>query len=164
MDLSEFNALDREAAVAAVRPALDVQRWIEKLVAGRPYESTDAVLDAARSAANPFTDAEVTQALSHHPMIGQRAQGDSAEASLSRNEQAGLGGGDDAVKAELAQANLDYQNTFGHVFLIRAAGRSLPEILSEARRRMTNSPEDERREVAEQLRQIAVLRIEGMLS
>lgn len=115
MDLTEFNSLDREAAVAAVRPALDVQRWIEELVSGHPYGSTEAVLDAARSAANPFTDAKVAQAVSHHPMIGQRAQGDSAAASLSRNEQAGLGGGDDAVKAELAQANLDYQDTFGHV-------------------------------------------------
>ena len=57
-----------------------------------------------------------------------------------------------------------YQQRFGHVFLIRAAGRSLPEILSEARRRTTNTPEDERREVAEQLREIAVLRLEGMLS
>ncbi|HBH56481.1 MAG TPA: OHCU decarboxylase, partial [Kocuria sp.] len=65
---------------------------------------------------------------------------------------------------ELERANLDYQQRFGHVFLIRAAGRSLPEILAEARRRMTNTPEDERREVAEQLRQIAVLRLEGMLS
>ena len=46
----------------------------------------------------------------------------------------------------------------------RAAGRSLPEILAEARRRMTSTPEDERREVAEQLRQIAVLRLEGALS
>ena len=50
------------------------------------------------------------------------------------------------------------------MFLIRAAGRSLPEILTEARRRMTSTPEDERREVAEQLRQIAVLRLEGALS
>lgn len=115
MDLTEFNILDREAAVAAVGPALDVQHWIEELVSGRPYGSTEAVLDAARSAANPFTDAEVAQALLHHPMIGQRPQEDSAAASLSRNEQAGLGGGDDAVKAELAQANLDYQDTFGHV-------------------------------------------------
>lgn len=115
MDLTEFNSLDREAAVAAVGPALDVQRWIEELVSGRPYGSTEAILDAARSAANPFTDAEVAQALLRHPMIGQRPQEDSAAASLSRNEQAGLSGDDDAVKAELAQANLDYQDTFGHV-------------------------------------------------
>ena len=39
MDLTEFNILDREAAVAAVGPALDVQRWIEELVSGRPYGS-----------------------------------------------------------------------------------------------------------------------------
>ncbi|RKQ33713.1 2-oxo-4-hydroxy-4-carboxy-5-ureidoimidazoline decarboxylase [Kocuria tytonis] len=164
MDLTEFNTLDPGTAVSVLRPALDVPRWIDDVVAHRPYASVPAALETARAAAHPFTDEEVQRALSHHPMIGQRAQGDSAEASLSRGEQAALGAGDDVVRAELARANLDYQEKFGHVFLIRAAGRSLPEILSEARRRTSNPPEDERREVAEQLREIAVLRLEGMLS
>lgn len=164
MELVDFNALDREAARAALRPALDVPRWSDALVAGRPYAAVADLLDAARTAAHPFTDSELDRALSHHPMIGRRAEGDSAEATLSRGEQAGLGDADDAVRADLERVNLEYQERFGHVFLIRAAGRSLPEILSEARRRLTNPPEDERREVAEQLRQIAVLRLEGMLA
>ncbi|RLY91650.1 2-oxo-4-hydroxy-4-carboxy-5-ureidoimidazoline decarboxylase [Kocuria tytonicola] len=164
MNLSAFNALDPRAAADAVRPALDVPRWIEAVVATRPYASVAVALETARTAAHPFTDEELDRALSHHPMIGERAAGDSAEAALSRGEQASLGSADATVEAELAQANLDYQRRFGHVFLIRAAGRSLPEILSEARRRTANTPEDERREVAEQLREIAVLRLEGMLS
>ncbi|MCC5673670.1 2-oxo-4-hydroxy-4-carboxy-5-ureidoimidazoline decarboxylase [Kocuria rhizophila] len=164
MDLTDFNRLDAAAAAAAVRPALDVPRWIDDVVSHRPYATVAAALDTARTAAHPFTDEELDRALSHHPMIGRRAEGDSAEASLSRGEQSALGDADAVVRAELERANLDYQQRFGHVFLIRAAGRSLPEILAEARRRMTNTPEDERHEVAEQLRQIAVLRLEGMLS
>lgn len=164
MTLNEFNELDREQAVAAVRPALDIQRWIDQIVDGRPYESVAQVLDAARSAANPFADQEVEQALSHHPKIGERAAGESKEANLSRNEQAGLGESPDSVKEDLARGNREYEDRFGHVFLIRAAGRSLPEILSELQRRLQNSPQAERAEVAEQLREIAVLRIEGMLS
>ena len=164
MMLNEFNELDREQAVAAVRPALDVQRWIDQIVDARPYGSVAQVLDAARASANPFTDQEVDQALSHHPKIGERAAGESREASLSRSEQAGLGESSDSVKDDLARGNREYEDRFGHVFLIRAAGRSLPEILSELQRRLQNSPQAERAEVAEQLREIAVLRIEGMLS
>ena len=150
--------------MAAARPALDVQRWIDQIVDARPYGSVAQVLDAARASANPSTDQEVDQALSHHPKIGERAAGDSAEAGLSRDEQAGLGESSDSVTEDLARGNREYEDRFGHVFLIRAAGRSLPEILSELRRRLQNSPEAERPEVAGQLREIAVLRIEGMLS
>lgn len=164
MTLNEFNETDRQSAVETVRPALDIQRWIEEIVDGRPYESTEAALAAARDAANPFTDDEVEQALSHHPKIGERAAGDSQEANLSRNEQAGLGESTDDIKAELARGNAEYEERFDQVFLIRAAGRSLPEILSELQRRLQNTPEDERSEVADQLRQIALLRIEGILS
>lgn len=164
MTLNEFNELDREQAVAAVRPALDIQRWIDQVVDARPYESVTQVLDAARACANPFTDQEVDQALSHHPKIGERAAGESTEAGLSRSEQAGLGESSDSVKEDLARGNREYEDRFGHVFLIRAAGRSLPEILSELQRRLQNTPQEERAEVAGQLREIAVLRIEGMLS
>ena len=164
MTLTEFNELDREHAAAAVRPALDIQRWIDQIVDARPFDSVAQVLDTARASASPFTGEEIDQALSHHPKIGERAAGESTEAGLSRSEQAGLSGSSDSVKEDLARGNRDYEDRFGHVFLIRAAGRSLPEILSELQRRLQNTPEDERTEVAEQLRQIALLRIEGILS
>lgn len=164
MGLIEFNDLDRTAALAAVRPALDVQRWTEEIVDGRPYRTIDEVLDVARDAARPLTDQDIDQALSHHPKIGERAESTSTEANLSRTEQAGLKGSTDSVADDVARGNLEYEARFGHVFLIRAAGRSYPEILSELQRRLHNSPQDERVEVAEQLREIAVLRIEGMLS
>src|SRR5699024_4620022 len=49
-------------------------------------------------------------------------------------------------------------------FLIRAAGRSPEEVLSELERRVDNSDADETAEVGEQLIQIAALRLEGILS
>jgi 2-oxo-4-hydroxy-4-carboxy-5-ureidoimidazoline decarboxylase len=51
----------------------------------------------------------------------------------------------------------------GRVFLIRAAGRSPEEMLAELRRRLTNDPETERREVVYQVAQIARLRTEKLL-
>ncbi|MBR7552297.1 OHCU decarboxylase, partial [Mycobacterium tuberculosis] len=50
------------------------------------------------------------------------------------------------------------------VFLIRAAGRTPEEILAERDRRMTNTPEDELAEVGDQLIEIAVLRLSGILA
>ena len=47
------------------------------------------------------------------------------------------------------------------MFLIRAAGRSGDEILAELERRLGNTPEAERDETVDNLRQIALLRLEN---
>ena len=49
---------------------------------------------------------------------------------MSRAEQAGVDPSDAAVAAALAEGNRAYEQRFGRVFLIRAAGRSATEILA----------------------------------
>lgn len=161
--LTEFNAADRESAAAAVRPCLDVDRWVETIVDRRPYADLPALLEVAADAAHPFTDEELTAALAHHPRIGERAAGASAEASLSRSEQAGVSADAD-VQRRLAEGNRAYERRFGHVFLIRAAGRSSTEILAALQERLGNAPETEKSIMTEQLRQIALLRLEGVFA
>lgn len=163
MDVLTFNELSPVEAEKLVRPCLDVQRWIDDVIRGRPYADLDELLDHAERSGEKLSTAEVSQALAHHPRIGERAEGETKEATLSRNEQAGLGIDDD-IQAQLEQGNADYEKQFDQVFLIRAAGRSSQEILTELRRRLQNSPEDEMAETAEQLSQIARLRLKGLFS
>jgi 2-oxo-4-hydroxy-4-carboxy-5-ureidoimidazoline decarboxylase len=70
---------------------------------------------------------------------------------------------DDDVRAALVEGNRAYEQRFGHVFLIRAAGRSPEEMLAELRRRLANDEATERAEVTEQLAQITGLRVEGLV-
>lgn len=164
MHLEQFNAAGRPAAVAALRPCLDIQRWIDELADGRPFPGLESLLDAGRRAADPFTPAEVAAALAHHPRIGERAAGTSTEARLSQSEQAGLGEADAAVTKALAEGNRAYEEKFGQVFLIRAAGRSREEILASLNARLAHSPGQEEPIIGQQLREIAVLRLEGLMS
>ncbi|WP_026538103.1 2-oxo-4-hydroxy-4-carboxy-5-ureidoimidazoline decarboxylase [Arthrobacter sp. 9MFCol3.1] len=163
MLLEDFNAAGRPEAAAALRPCLDVGRWIEEIIDSRPFGSTGRLLDAARRAAEPFTAAEVEAALAHHPRIGERAAGNSTEARLSQSEQAALGVPDPAVAAALAEGNRSYEERFGQVFLIRAAGRSREEILAALTTRLAHTPEEELAVIGQQLREIAVLRLEGLI-
>ncbi|MET3141000.1 UNVERIFIED_ORG: 2-oxo-4-hydroxy-4-carboxy-5-ureidoimidazoline decarboxylase [Arthrobacter sp. UYEF2] len=163
MHFEQFNAAGRAEAADFLRPCLDIQRWIDELADARPYSSPDALLAAGRGAANPFTPAEIEAALAHHPRIGERAQGDSAEAKLSQSEQAGLGVADAAVAEALAEGNRAYEEKFGQVFLIRAAGRSREEILAALNTRLAHTPEAEQSIIGQQLREIAVLRLEGLM-
>jgi 2-oxo-4-hydroxy-4-carboxy-5-ureidoimidazoline decarboxylase len=159
--LTEFNAADREAAAAVVRPCLDIDRWVDAIVDRRPYDDFDGVREVAATAADPFTDEELTAALGHHPRIGERADGATTEASMSRTEQSGVSADPD-VQRRLAEGNRAYEQRFGHVFLIRAAGRSSEDILAALEQRLTNSAETERLITADELRQIALLRLEGI--
>ncbi|BDZ43440.1 OHCU decarboxylase [Paraoerskovia sediminicola] len=163
MQIEEFNTQDRAAAVAAVRPCLDVERWVDEVVDGRPYADVEALATAGQSAAAPLRSDEVAQAMSHHPRIGDRPSGDHAEAEHSRAEQAGVGALADDTAAALRRGNQQYEEKFDRVFLIRAAGRSADEILASLTERLQNTPDQEDEIVADQLRQIAVLRLRGLI-
>jgi 2-oxo-4-hydroxy-4-carboxy-5-ureidoimidazoline decarboxylase len=164
MKLAEFNAADAGSAAAALKPCIDVTRWVDAVAGARPFASKDALLAFATAAADPFTPEEVEAAMAHHPRIGERPTASTTEASMSRSEQAGVDPSDAGVAQALAQGNRDYEEKFGRVFLIRAAGRTAPEILAALNERLGNSPAEEDTIVARQLREIAVLRLEGLIT
>jgi 2-oxo-4-hydroxy-4-carboxy-5-ureidoimidazoline decarboxylase len=156
MRVDEFNALPADDARALVAGWLGVRRWVDEVVAGRPYSDTDALRRQAHDSALDLTDHELASALSRHPRIGERPSSNGAEARHSRSEQAGV----KAADAErLRAANLTYEQRFGHVFLVRAAGRTSADILAELRRRLYNDEETERAETVTALRDIALLRM-----
>lgn len=163
MSIRQFNAASAAEAGDLLRPCLDVDRWVSAVVAGRPYADRGQLIATADSAADPLTAQEVDAALAHHPRIGERAHGDSAEAGMSAAEQSGLSM-DEQLTRRLADGNAEYERRFDRVFLIRAAGRTTQEILDELTRRLNNDEATEAAVIADQLRQIAVLRLEGVVS
>ena len=81
----------------------------------------------------------------------------------SRRRQRTPAGNNPAWTPAIPPWRSSYEERFGHVFLIRAAGRSAEEILQSLQERLGNDPGTERRIAAEQLREIAVLRLEQEL-
>ena len=161
--LAEFNALPADVAERELLACNAAPRFGREVAAGRPYPSAAALADTAATVASGLGWDEVEVALAAHPRIGQRPAGDSAEAAASRREQAGVDGATAAVREALAAGNRAYEERFGHVFLIFASGRSQSEILAAARDRLGNDEAAERPVVADQLRRIALLRLERVL-
>jgi 2-oxo-4-hydroxy-4-carboxy-5-ureidoimidazoline decarboxylase len=158
-----FNTLPAEQLAGDLLACLAVPPWGARILAGRPYDQRVEIVETADAAARRLTWPEVALGLSAHPRIGERAQGDSREAGWSRREQAAAQSDDDATKAALIGANRDYEERFGHVFLIFASGKSQVEVLAAARERLANDEETERAIVADELRKIALLRLERLL-
>ena len=162
--LDSFNAAPAERAAEVLRSCNAAPRFAAEVLAGRPYPSGAALVARAEEVSRSLDWDEVTAALAAHPRIGDRVEGASAEAAASRREQSAMGTADDGLRAAVLEGNRAYEERFDTVFLIRAAGRSAEEMLAELRRRLGNSPEQERAEVTEQLAQITALRVRGLLS
>jgi 2-oxo-4-hydroxy-4-carboxy-5-ureidoimidazoline decarboxylase len=162
--LDQFNTLSPDELGAALHACCASSTWVARMVARRPFGSRQELLEAAEQECRHLGDADLEEALAAHPRIGDRAGGASTEARWSRQEQASVSDTDDATRAQLHEANVAYEERFGRVFLIRAAGRSPGEMLAEVRRRLGNDDAAERAEVAAQLGQIARLRVEKLLT
>jgi OHCU decarboxylase len=158
-NVDSFNALDDSEARKLLESCLAVERFVDEVMGARPYGSVAALVSNAQRVASTLDEAEVAAALARHPRIGERA-GAGHDVEFSRSEQSGVDQSDQAVTSALAEGNAAYEAKFGRVFLIRAAGRSSEDILSELERRLRNSDEAEFAEVVRQLSEIAVLRLE----
>lgn len=163
-EVAAFNALPAGRLAEDLRACCAAPAWGARIAEGRPYPDRAAIMAAADAASHALSWSDVLTGLSAHPRIGERAAGDSAEAAWSRREQsAAAGSADDETRAALVAANKAYEERFGHVFLIFASGRSQAEILAAARQRLGNDEAAERPVVADQLRRIALLRLERVL-
>lgn len=162
--LRRFNALPDAEARARLLTCLDVPRCAEQVSAGRPYAGWSPLEATLREAGLTITDDELTRALARHPRIGERAEPARHEAAHSEREQSGIDPVDQDLGSRLREGNLAYEERFGRVFLIRAAGRDGHEILGQLRLRLGHTDEQERAETIEQLLQIAVLRLEEVLT
>ncbi|MEO3936990.1 2-oxo-4-hydroxy-4-carboxy-5-ureidoimidazoline decarboxylase [Dermatophilaceae bacterium Soc4.6] len=163
VSLASFNAWDRAVAAAFIRPCLDVDRWVNTVVDGRPFAEVADLAQVAAQAATALSHDEIEAAMSHHPRIGESPSGTSREATLSQGEQSGLQV-DDELSRRLRQGNAAYERRFGRVFLIRAAGRSASEIVALLETRLGHDDATEERVVGQQLGEIAVLRLQALVT
>ncbi|MEU6583939.1 2-oxo-4-hydroxy-4-carboxy-5-ureidoimidazoline decarboxylase [Nocardia sp. NPDC046763] len=164
--LEWLGSLPLEEAETQLLTCNASRTWARRMVANRPYADESSLIAAAVTGVTELSWIDVEEALSAHPRIGERtaaAHQSEREAKWSADEQSGASAADDQVKADLASWNVTYQEHFGHVFLIRAAGRSATEMLSELQRRLGNSVVDEQLTVRRELADITGLRIRKLL-
>ena len=164
MSIKEFNALPAEEAGQRLSGCLPVARWVAAVRDARPYADWSALEEVAAPAAAQLDADELATALAGHPRIGERATSPAHHAAFSAEEQAGVDPSDAEVARELAAGNAAYEARFDRVFLIRAAGRTAPQILAELRRRLDNDDDAERAETVTALREIALLRLRQVVS
>lgn len=159
--LAAFNALPDDEAHATLVACCSSAAWARHIAGRRPYSSTSELHSVADDALAAMSEADLDEALSGHPRIGERPA--SAHSSWSSQEQSGVAGAADRVQAELAAANRRYEDRFGHVYLVCATGKSADELLDILRERLGNDPATERRVVRAELGKINRIRLERLI-
>lgn len=137
-------------------------RWVDGMLKRRPFGSVDSLFAAADEVWFGLEKQDWLEAFSHHPRIGERnlAQAKfAATAAQSSKEQSGMAGASEAVRAEFASGNAEYEKKFGHVFLICATGKSGEEMLGSLRERIQNDAATELRNAANEQSKIVRIRL-----
>jgi 2-oxo-4-hydroxy-4-carboxy-5-ureidoimidazoline decarboxylase len=151
LTLTDFNTADAGDVRPALTACLAVPRWVDAMLANRPYASRDALQAAAEL---PLSSDEIRQAMAAHPRIGEKPTQQGSEGEWSRSEQSGVDNAD-----AFAAANAEYEAKFGHVYLVCASGRSGEELLKILRDRLDNNPATELAVAGRELLKIARLRL-----
>ena len=155
-----------QEAAAEVLSCCGSHAWAEAMAAARPYDSPAALLRKAAEIWNHLAPEDWQEAFESHPRIGERHASrpvSAVSSNWSQNEQSAVEKSDADVRTAIAEGNRRYEERFGRIFIIRAAGREPGEILHALERRLRNDPETERKEAAAEQAEITGLRLRRWL-
>lgn len=162
--LAWLNALPASEAQAALMQCCGSTKWAAAMASLRPFGSKDALMEAADRAWWALGREDWLEAFSHHPRIGERPTASGTASEWARQEQAGAASASRDTATRLAELNRQYEQVFGHVYLVCATGKTAEQMLAILEARLKNDAATELREAAEQQRQITRLRLERLLS
>lgn len=164
--LARLNELPAPAASRELLACCSAASWADRMTAGRPYRSAGHALRQSAAIVATLTEPELAQALAGHPRIGERpaaGHGPARSAAWSAREQSGVSEADAETARALADSNLEYEQRFGHIYLVCASGRTGPQLLALLRGRLANDDETEWQVVRSELQKINEIRLGKLL-
>jgi 2-oxo-4-hydroxy-4-carboxy-5-ureidoimidazoline decarboxylase len=148
-----------------LRTCCGSRRWVERMVARRPFGAPETLLSAAREEWFALSPDDWREAFSHHPKIGDRdalRKRFATTRHLSEREQQGVNAASDEILADLAEGNRAYEQKFGYIFIVCATGRSAGEMLAILSERLSNDPQTEIGIAAGEQAKITEIRLLGL--
>jgi OHCU decarboxylase len=166
VSVAQLDALSEARATVLLTACCGASRWVSAMVARRPFGESDALLAAADEIWRSLPAKDWLEAFAHHPRIGEQqsavAQTETGR-TWSAGEQAGINSAGESLRKELAIVNREYEQRFGYIYVVSAAGRTAKQLLEVARRRLANEAEIELATAAEEQRKITRKRLDKLL-
>ena len=165
--IGKLNRLSADDVRAALLACCGSARWADAVAALRPFWDVGQLLNIGGRVWRELGSEDWLEAFRAHPKIGEsepeRETGAAARA-WAEGEQARARDASGETLDALASANREYEERFGFIFIICAAGRSAEEMLAALRARLRNDPEAELRVAAAEQWRITELRLKKFLN
>jgi 2-oxo-4-hydroxy-4-carboxy-5-ureidoimidazoline decarboxylase len=158
MTIDQLNKLNETKAFEAFEQCCGASRWVDRMIVGRPYDDLNEMLEISDRVWEECDVDDYQEAFSHHPRIGE-----TGASGWAAGEQSGMNGVDQGVRDRFLEANREYEEKFGHIFIVCATGKGPQEMLKMLEDRMKNDPEKEILIAAEEQNKITRLRLKKLL-
>jgi len=166
MNLESLNTAGMQDARLFFYQCCSCYTWVDRMCAGRPYATRQAVFEAADANWKNLGEADYLQAFKGHAKIGDLESlkdSYSDTRTLAANEQGSIRYASDQTLETLATANQSYEDRYGFIFIVCATGKSAIEMLALLEARLSNSCATEIGIAAEEQRKITRIRLEKLL-
>jgi 2-oxo-4-hydroxy-4-carboxy-5-ureidoimidazoline decarboxylase len=164
--LARWNESAFDGAVAEILPCCGSMAWARAMAMRRPMQDDATLMAASDDIWRTLPASDWMEAFRSHPRISESklsSSSSSTSTAWATQEQKKVAAADDSVKSALAEGNRNYEEKFGHIFIVCATGKSASEMLEILNLRMRNDSKNELREAAEQQRQITQIRLKKWL-
>jgi len=161
--VTQLNSLDSEQANQWFVQVCTAQGWCNKMVNSMPYADKASIIKTATDHWAEMQETDFLEAFQGHPMIGDintlREKYANTKA-LASNEQSGTANASEQTLNKLHEANHEYLNKNGFIFIICASGLSANTMLVALTQRLANTREKEIEIAAQEQLKISLLRID----
>ncbi|MGK2861349.1 MAG: 2-oxo-4-hydroxy-4-carboxy-5-ureidoimidazoline decarboxylase [Chitinophagaceae bacterium] len=163
MTLHELNTLTQAQLKEELFRCCGSLSWVNKMLPFFPADDLVELLEDAEEQWFRCSETDWKEAFAHHPKIGEKNNANTETEKWAAAEQGGIGTASRDTLDTLAEANKEYEEKFGYIFIVCATGKSADEILTILRTRLQNTAEVEIEIAADEQNKITKLRIEKLL-
>jgi 2-oxo-4-hydroxy-4-carboxy-5-ureidoimidazoline decarboxylase len=165
--LERLNSQPRELARLDLERCCGSARWVERMLANRPFHTMEDLLTTAEREWAQLQEADWLEAFSHHPKIGDvdaLRKKFASTAIWAAGEQSSVQQADEQTLQQLAAGNTAYERKFGFIFIICATGKSAGQMLDALQQRLPNDRSTELKIAAGEQAKITALRLKKLSS
>ncbi|MDQ6756163.1 MAG: 2-oxo-4-hydroxy-4-carboxy-5-ureidoimidazoline decarboxylase [Bacteroidota bacterium] len=165
MTIAEFDHLTSEKKKELLLQCCGSSTWAKRMLDIFPVEDLVELLEGAEEIWYDCNESDWREAFEHHPQIGDinsLKEKFASTAAWAAGEQSGVNHASENILNELAEANKNYKEKFGYIFIVCATGKSAQEMLSLIKQRLNNTAEQEIEIAMSEQNKITKLRLEKL--
>lgn len=144
MTLTEFDKFSTKRKGQILFRCCGSHEWVKSMINTLPVADLNDLLEYAEEFWYDCNHADWLEAFENQARVEiTSGSGQDDLPQLTMREQKSLLASDSSIMAELSEANEEYEEIFGYMFITYAPGKTAGELLKELRARVYNDPRDE---------------------